>query len=186
MRFKEDSRGITLIELIIAISLTVAILSSAYFFFFFAMKSMKDTQAEFDAEQDARMVMIYLEQDIRKAKAVNYAGVYHKAVEVTASGMGIDIYTDVDNDNALEIVKYKLENNQLKRGEAELGSSPANWSTIGHKVKNNMITPKVSIFSISDETVKINLILLDEEERLTDDPVSVATSITVRSKGAMD
>jgi hypothetical protein len=147
---------------------------------------MKDTEAEFLAEQDARTAAVTMEEDIRKAQAVSYGGAYHKAVEVFASGMQIIVYTNVDGDTDPEVVTYKLQNNQLKRGEAELGTTPTEWITLASKIRNNLLSPAVPIFTIVNKTVKINLIVTDEKDRLNDRPVSVNTLVTVRSKGAME
>jgi prepilin-type N-terminal cleavage/methylation domain-containing protein len=186
MHLKSDSRGITLLELMIAVSLLTILLSSAYYLLSFSTSALNDTEAQFEAEQDARTAFLSLEEDIRKAQAVNYGGTSHKAVEVKSSGMQLDVYTDADNNGTVEIVQYKLLDNQLIRGEAALGATPSNWVTISHSVKNNLLAPVVAIFSISEEVININLILTDDKERLSHHPVSVKTSITVRSKGAMD
>lgn len=188
MQIKADSRGITLLELVIAISLLTVVLSSAYYLFFFSTKTMQVAEANFDAEQDARMIAMYLEEDIRDAQAVNYGGMNHKGVEVLASGMQLNVHTDADSDGNIEIVQYILDNNKLKRGVFEQGVTPvpANYSTIVHRVKNKLITPSVVIFTISGKKVNINLMILDENDRLKDTPISVNTCISVRSKGAMD
>jgi type II secretory pathway component PulJ len=186
MRVKMNSRGTTLLELIIAISLLTVVLFSAYFFLTFSTRSMINTEAEFDAGQDARMSFISLEKDIRKAQAVKISGTRHKAVEVLDSGMTLNVYTDVGNDGTLQLVQYKLVNNQLKRGEAELGLSPSLWSTIADKVNNAITSPSTPIFTISSTKVNIELLVVDEKNQLSDNPASIKTSITVRTKGAMN
>lgn len=184
MHLKSDSRGITLVELIIAISLLTVVLFSAYFFLTFSTRSLNNTEAQFDAGQDARMAFINMEEDIRKAQAVNIGGTNYKAVEVLASGMSLNIYTN--NNGTLQLVQYKLEDDQLKRGEAALGFTPSTWFTIASRVKNSMTATPTPIFSVSGKMIKINLLVLDDKEQLLDSPLSVKTSITVRSKGAMN
>jgi prepilin-type N-terminal cleavage/methylation domain-containing protein len=186
MKLSKDNRGVTLVELIIAVSLLSVVLSAAYFLMDFSGRSFRDTEAMFLAQEDARKAIILMEDDIRKAQAVTYSGVLHKAAEVKASGMQLDVYTDVDRDGVLEMVQYKLFGSALKRGEAELGSVPAVWTTVVRKVQNNLLTPPSVIFSVSNEVVNINLIITDDKDRLSDDPLNVSTGITVRSKGAMD
>lgn len=186
MHLKSDSRGVTLLELVIAISLLSIVLSAAFLLLASSSASLRDTEAMFIVQEDARNAVISLEDDIRKAQAVNYGGAGYKAAEVKASGMQLDVYTDADNDGTIEIVQYKLSGSALKRGVAELGSVPTQWSTVVGKLKNNLLSPAVAIFSVSNEVVNINLIITDDKNRLTDNPLKVDTSITVRSKGAMD
>lgn len=189
MKIKTDSRGVTLIELIIAVSLLTIFLSSAYFLFFNAFRSLNDTEAQFDAGEDARVAEMEMEEDIRTAQAVSYESTYHKAVEVSADGLYMKVHSNTDDDDELEIVEYKLENNQLKRRESSLAGVAGDWCIVAGRVKNGMTTPITPIFkidSVNKKLIIINLIVLDEKDQLTDDPVSVKTSIAVRSKGAMD
>ncbi|MGB8453813.1 MAG: prepilin-type N-terminal cleavage/methylation domain-containing protein [Anaerocolumna sp.] len=185
MHIKLNSRGFTLVELVVAVSLLSVVLASAYFFLAFSQKVLVQTESQFDAIQDARMAGMKMEEDIRSAESVKIDVTRHKAVEVQDSGMWLTIYTDVDKDGIVQMVQYKLEDDELKRGVAALGNTPSAWNTVAGKVKNNMgsLTP---IFSIDDKTVNIELLVLDEKEHLSENPVSVKTSITVRSKGAMD
>jgi len=186
MHLKSDSRGITLVELIIAISLMTIVLFSGYFFLSLSTRSLNDTEAQFDAGQDARMAVINMEDDIRKAQAVNIGGINYRAAKVMDAGMSLNVYTDVNSDGNMQLVQYKLEDNQLKRGEAALGFTPSTWFTIADKVENAMIATPTPIFTISGKVIKINLLVLDEKDQLLDNPISVKTSITVRSKGAMN
>lgn len=186
MSLKSDSRGITLVELIIAVSLLTVVLSGAYFLFFFGIRSMNDTEAQYDAGYSAKLAVMDMEEDIRTAQFVIYGGVGHKAVEVSADGMTMKVHTDTNNDDVLEIVEYKLDSNQLKRRVTSLTGVSGDWSVVVKRVKNGMTTPAIPIFSVSSKTIKINLMVLDEKDRLKDSPMSVSTSITVRSKGAMD
>ncbi len=186
MQLKSNTRGFTLVELMIAVALLGMALSGAYYLLSFSMKSYQFTEAKFVAEQDARMVIKSMDADIHKARSVIISGINHKAVELSDSGMKATIYTDADGDGAIDTVQYKLENNQLKRGEAILGSTPTKWTIVVDRVYNKIKTPAVSIFTISGKQVKINLMIADEADRLKEEPVSVSTSITVRSKGAME
>lgn len=185
MNLKSDSRGVTLVELIIAISLLVIVLSGAYHLLGFSTSSLKTMEAQFCAEQDARTTVLFLEEDIRNAQSVSFNGTYHKAVELADSGMGLHVYVDTDKDGDLEAVHYKLENHSLKRGITTLGNTPTDWKVIAIRVKNKLVAPNVSIFSIHNEVISIHLLLLDEKDRITDTPVVVQSKFTVRSKGAM-
>ena len=186
MNDKIDSRGVTLLELVIAVALLSIVLSSAYYFLSFATRVMNAVEAQFITEEDARISIMSLEDDIRGAQAFSYGGIRYKAVEVISGGMQLNVYTDTNNDGVYEMVRYRLENNQLKRGEASLGATPSNWTTVAYRVQNNLISPAVPIFSANLEVVMVHLILTDEKEHLKENPLSVTTSIDIRSKGAMD
>lgn len=186
MEIKSDSRGITLVELVIAVALLSVVLSGAYFFLDYSAKTFRDMEAQYIAMEDARRALISIEEDIRRARSVNYGGVIHKAVELQDSGMGLNVYTDIDHDDVVEIVQYRLEDNQLKKRCGELGEVPGEWTILVGRVRNELVNPAEPVFSITDTVVGIHIIITDEKERIKDLPVSISTSITVRSKGAMD
>jgi prepilin-type N-terminal cleavage/methylation domain-containing protein len=185
MQAKSNISGFTLVELLIAVSLSSIVLAALYYLLSFTYQSYRHTVAQYEAEQDARMAMISFEDDIRKAKEVEISGIIHNAVEVKSWGMQLDVYTDIDKDDVMEFVQYKLENNELKRGEAELGHTPTKWTTLADMIYNNTMTPKEAIFAVDEERIDINLIIGDDNNHLEEEPVSLNTSITVRSKGAM-
>jgi len=174
------------VELIVAVSLLSVVLSCAYYFLSFSQKVMVQTGAQFDAIHTARMAAMKLEEDIRGAEAAKIGVDRHKAVEIQDDGMWITIYTDTDKDGTIQKVQYKLVDDELKRGVAGLNDSPADWDTIAAKVKNKLSGTSTPIFSLDGAAVNIELLVLDENSRLSDHPVSVKTSVTVRSKGAMD
>lgn len=186
MNMKSDSRGITMVELVIVVTLLSVVLLGAYHFLFFSANSLRSMEASYCIEQDAKMAMISLQEDIRSANAVSFGGGGHKAVEVLASGMQMNVYTDTDSDGVLEMVQYKLENHQLKRGVAVLGGTPSEWSVLVGKVKNKLVSPQEAMFTIVNKVIHINLLVIDERDVLLDEPVNVKLQIRVRSKGAMD
>ncbi len=185
MQAKSNISGFTLVELLVAVSLLSVVLAATYYLLAFTYQSYGHTVAQYEAEQDARMAMLSMEDDIRKAKAVEISGIIYKAVEVKDLGMQLEVYTDIDKDDVMEFVQYKLDNNELKRGEAELGRTPTNWTTLAALIYNSTMIPKEAIFAVEDERITINLIIGDENNRLQEEPVRLKTSITVRSKGAM-
>lgn len=185
MQAKSNSSGFTLVELLVAVSLLSMVLAAGYYLLTFSYQSYRHTVAQYEAEREARLVMLSMEKDIRKAKETLISGIVHNGAEVKDSGMQLDVYTDIDEDNVMELVQYKLVNNELKRGEAEPGFIPTRWTTVAKSIYNNTRTPKEAIFTVNDGRIEINLILGDENNQLKEQPVSLKTSITVRSKGAM-
>lgn len=182
--WKEDCRGISYVELLVAISLLSGVLLIAYSFLSFSYNSMIYTQAKYDATQDARVVLIRLGDNIRKAQSVSYNSNFYKAVVVGASGNQIDVYIDVDGDGTCELVRYRLDGNKLVMGYSELGFAPTTWSTLIDSVYNHRLDAPEPIFSIDDATVNIKLYIKDEYENISK-PICIEASYTVRSKGAM-
>ncbi len=182
MHIKSNIRGFTLVEVVIAVALTSVVLSGVYYLLNFTMRSYHFTDAKFVAEQDARHAVTSMEEDIRQARGI----AEHNAVELSDSGMTATVYTDTTGDGTPEVVQYKLDKDQLKRGEAALGKTPTKWTVIATRVYNKLQSPKVEIFSISGKQVSINLVLADGADRLEEEPVLVSTSVAVRSKGAME
>lgn len=186
MRIKMNDRGLTLVELIIAVALLSGVMATIYYFFGFSMKSHYFVQEHYQAELNARRTVMSMADDIRKAKSVMIGATRHLAVEVSNGGMTLNVYTDTDNDGTMELVSYKVEDKQLKMGTAELGNAPADWTVLADKIFNASATPVVPAFTISGKQVGIKLEIKDENSSLDEAPVSVVTSISVRSKGAME
>jgi len=182
--WKEDCKGITYVELIVAISLLSGVLIIAYSFLSFSYKSIIFTQAKYDATQEARVSLIRMGDNIRKAQHTLIDGESKKGVTVSASGLQLDIYVDVDHDGTCEFVQYKLSGNKLVMGQAELGSYPTTWYTVIDNVMNHRLDTPEPIFSVDENKVNLKLYIKDEYGHLNE-PIYVETSFTVRSKGAM-
>ena len=185
MRTKINDHGMTLVELVIAVALLSGVMAAIYYFLSFSMKSYYFVQDHYQAELNARRAVTAMADDIRKAKPVNISGTGHLAAEVLDGGMTLNVYTDIDNDGIMELVKYKIEDNQLKMGSAELGSTPTGWTVLADKIYNESAAPAVAAFTISGKQIGIKLEIRDENSSLKEAPVSVSTSVSVRSKGAM-
>lgn len=177
MKIKSDSRGMTMIELVVAVALLTVVLFSAYFFLDFTLHSMKDTEAQFEAGTDARVAVLKMEKEIRSARDVTIRGAGHTGVEVLDSGMTMNIYTDIDDDDIQEMVQYKLVSNSLKRGDCELGSTPT-LHTLVKRVNNDSAKP---LFKKDGKQIIIELITVDQNNYLKDHPMTVSTSITMRN-----
>lgn len=184
IKWREDCKGISLVELLIAISLISGVLFVAYSFLSFSYKSMIHTQAKYAATQDARVSLIRLGDNIRKAQSTRINGISHKGVTVNPSGFQINIYVDVDKDGICELVQYKLDGDKLVMGQAELGHSPTEWNTIIDCVENHKLSTPEPIFTVDGTKIKIKLYIKDEYKNLSN-PICIETSFTVRSKGAM-
>lgn len=181
---KDDCKGLSYIELIIALASLSTILLVLYSFLSFSFDSLIYVSAKFDSTQDARVIMIEIGDHIRKSRNVRFDGNSHKAVEADVTGNKINIYVDVDDDGECELVQYKLDNNKLIKGQAELGSTPTTWYTIIDNIYNDRLDIPKPIFTINNKTINIELYIKDEFESLSK-PICVNGSYSVRSKGGM-
>lgn len=184
MHIKSNHKGLTLVELLVAISLLSIVLTSAYMFLAFSYHSVADTQASFDVGSEARVSMIKMEKNIRNAQAVTINGERHLALETPDSENALIVYTDVDSDGVMEMVKYKVDNGALVMGEAELGAQPAEWFPIVKRVVKPAGSTDAT-FKIVASCVHIKLFIEDKSGHFKDKPVCVEASFTVRSKEAM-
>lgn len=178
----EDNRGITYVELIVGVALLTGVLMIGYAFLSFSYKSLIFNQAKYDATQEARNAMMVMGSNIRKSHSVTVSGIRYNAVEVSDNGFQIDIHVDVDEDGAEELVRYKLQGNELLMGQAELGHNPGTWYTVLSSVSNDRTSQP--IFKVDDSTINIDLYIKDNHENMSS-PINVNVSYTVRSKGGM-
>lgn len=183
-KWKDDCKGLSYIELIIGLASLCTVLLLAYSFLSFSFNSLIFVSAKYDSTQEARVIMIEIGDHIRKSKSVRYDGVSHKAVNVDNTGNIITIYVDVDGDGECEQVQYKLEDNKLLKGQAELGSTPTTWKTIIENIYNDRLETSKPIFTINNKTINIELYFKDKTNNLSN-PICVNGSYSVRSKGGM-
>lgn len=113
-------KGVTLIELMIALPLISIILIITYNMLFLSSKSFRYTNDTFMVGEDIRTFTTHIQKEARQAKkatnekdgADQIAGL-HKPL-----GTGdkeLYIYTDLDDDGKPELIRYRLLNNQIMR-----------------------------------------------------------------------
>ena len=183
--WKEDSKGLSYVEMVIGLALLSGVLLIAYTFMSFTIKSNTYVSAKYDSTQSARFAMNDMGNYIRRAKKVRYNETSYNAVVVNDDGDEINIHVDIDNDGICELVQYRLDDKKLVKGYAELGRTPTTWYTVINCVYNYLLDSSKPIFIVDGYTVNIELYIKDEAESLSD-PICVNASYTIRSKGAME
>lgn len=183
MRIKLDSKGVTLIELIIVIALSSIIMTAAFAFLGNTNRIMWTLGSQSSRIDEARIAVMKMERDIRSSRATSVGSNSYVGVNMYDSGLRMDVYADTDNSGTIKLVQYKVVGNSLVRGEANLGSTPTRWTTLIKNIENGQRSPVVPLCLIDGKSIKTNLIITDTKNR--DDMISVNTSITVRSKGGM-
>jgi prepilin-type N-terminal cleavage/methylation domain-containing protein len=96
-----ESRGMTLIEILIVMAIAVAIVLIVSIF-----------QSSLQIQQNARKILRPLAEEIRSATISNI-GAFPISM---ASSTQISFYSDIDNDGLKEKVRYFLENDEFKKG----------------------------------------------------------------------
>lgn len=118
----KNQRGVTLVELLIALTLLGVILAGIYSFFFFAQAGWDRSSAEARVAQEARLTLMKMKSEIRQARkatgTTDAVEVWQGGVRVGAgqSGTQLDIYTDVVGDVVPELVRYQLGDQVLNQG----------------------------------------------------------------------
>lgn len=188
MNLKLNSKGFTLLEVIVSTAILVIVVSSAYSFLNFSYRRFNDTQAEYTIGQEARLSLIKMENYIHGANKAVIGAITHNGVEIptTSGGMQLDIYFDINDDGVMDLVQYKLMGDSLVMGTAALGSDPTIWTTVVERVKNNILSTPVELFTIDGYQVNVSLLVYDKMKRFYEDPAKVEVSYTVRSKGVMN
>lgn len=179
--FKDDNRGVTYVEMLVALALLSGVLLVAYTFISYSYKSMIFTQSKYNITQEARNAMIGIGDNIRKSKGITNPSL-HNPVEIKDSGYQINVYVDDDNDGDIEVVTYKLLDQKLLKGKAEVGSTPTSWHTLINNVHNRESGINEPIFKLDGSTVSIKLHVKDPSSR-NSTPVVISGSYTIRSKG---
>jgi type II secretory pathway pseudopilin PulG len=195
--FCNGQHGFTLVELIIYLSLLTLVLAGIYNFFFFSNQSSLRAQAESEVLQDARIVLMQMEREIRQAnrprKLSNLSlpegtGINDlpagKAVVDGSSGTELTIYSYIGS--TPKKISYRIINtgsySVMDRSVDDPHIvTPDNWERI---LEHIVTVTGGNYFIIQDKKVIIQVSLLDATENILN-PLSVSSTFTVRGKEAM-
>lgn len=109
-----NQKGITLIELLIVVPLVAIIIMISYNLFFLSTKSFNYVKDTFNSSEDIRVFINDIQKEASQAKkAVEDNTVLFKPAN--SNNNVLYIYTDIDNDDIPELVRYRLEGNEVKR-----------------------------------------------------------------------
>ena len=113
-RLRDDS-GLSLTELLV-VSVLVSVILAASYFLFGAATSMNDlAMARAIASDQAQLAVDQMSRDLRQAQE----NVAEKGVFVTAEANQMKFTADLNHDHKPELVRYYVENDQLKRTVAQ-------------------------------------------------------------------
>lgn len=180
--------GFTLTELLVVLALLGIVLAGTYQFFFVAQSTWSRTAAEARAVQEARLVVLGMDNEVRQARKPNAA---REAVGVTGTDR-LDVYSDVDGDGRPEMVSYRLQGDALERREV---ASPDNAFPYSYGNPDTWVTVLAAVDAVENTApfaldaanppryvVRVSLNVDDADAPLTR-PVPVRANLTVRSRG---
>ncbi|MDO8499857.1 MAG: type II secretion system protein [bacterium] len=116
--------GFTLVEVLVAMGISVLIMGAIVGVFLFAMKSNKIVWEQLSTQSEGRKVVQDFINELRTATASSI-GAYPVA---TAGTQQIIFYTNVDSDTLRERVRYFLDGSNLKKGVIKPSGNPLQYS----------------------------------------------------------
>lgn len=135
-RLRDDS-GLSLTELLV-VSVLISVILAASYFLFGAATSMNDlAMARAIASDQAQLAVDQMSRDLRQAQE----NVAEKGVFVTAEANQMKFTADLNHDEKPELVRYYVENDQLKRTVAQ----PTAGQTMPPFTFQTAGTPKVLV-----------------------------------------
>jgi prepilin-type N-terminal cleavage/methylation domain-containing protein len=192
----KNADGFSLIELIIVLSLLGLVLAAIYNFFFFGERSSSRAQAEAEALQDSRLVLMQMEREIRQAaRPVRLTDLPDglelpaevktaKAVVINSDGNQMTVYSYIA-DQPKRITYRVTETNGYSALERSVDNPdvliPAAWQTV---IKHVVTGSGKDYFSAQGSEINIQFFMYDDKELLTG-ALEVKAAYTVRGKDAM-
>jgi prepilin-type N-terminal cleavage/methylation domain-containing protein len=183
-----NEKGVTLVELLVVLAILGIVIGGAYQYFFYGYKSWVRSSAETQMIQDARLVVIRMEGEVRQAeKAVD--GI--DPVLILDEGRKIRIYTRSGMETDPKLISYRLKDGNLERGVSLPENNaypyqynePTQWVTVISNVEDG------TIFSLPGGggaggyqrgVINLNLRIVPKE---LIKPFNIQTILTVRAGG---
>lgn len=142
MWYRGEQRGFTLIEALVLLSVFVIIVGAIVSSLRYVYRGQRFAFEQADATRSARTG---LERTVRDLRETSYAddGAYPIVSLATSSAT---FYSDYDNDDKIERIRYFLDGTDYKRGIIESAGDPPTYATssevvttVSDNVRNNAI-----------------------------------------------
>jgi len=197
--FWNKSRGMTLAEVLVAMSIMVIVMLAVVSFQVDVINYNRQGETTLTNIQDATNILKYMSRELR-TMVPSASGSYPILTVATSS---IVFFADVEGDGTIEQVRYYFDSSSLKRGVTEPTGSPQVYTqnnesinTIATGVRNATSSPlfeyfdgsydgngsslsyPISIFMI--RLVKIN-IMIDTDQKKSPLPVIYSTQVSLRN-----
>lgn len=176
----ENKRGVTLMELLIAIGIFALIAVGAGEIIITAFRSNASVWERLEVQRDGRRVIQQVVNDVRQAEQSSIGGF----PILTAGANELTVYSNIDKTGYRERVRYFLDGSTLKKGVIIPSGNPLVYSAaaetfteVAHHVVN--VTSSIPIFSY------YNTSYTGTEAALTQ-PVAVGSVQAIRVKLILD
>lgn len=159
-----NQRGFSLLESLVVLTVFVMIVSAIVAALRYTYRGQRFAFEQADATRSARSGVERAVEDLREA---SYAddGAYPVVALATSS---VTFYSDYDNDEKIERMRYFLDGSDLKRGITESAGDPPAYatssetvSTISNDVRNNAIGTPLFTFYDTDGALMVDLSDID-------------------------
>lgn len=149
---KRCNKGFTLMELLLVLPFISIILFLAYNMIFMTHRSFYSTKDNFSTYEDIRIFQLNIQKEANQARKAGEeiitVGKEKKDIMDVMrkiSDKEIYIYTDIDDDQIPEIVRYRLENNKILRDIKKTTSK-----AYPYKYSGSWLNEKVVLKSVKD------------------------------------
>ncbi len=142
---KKFFRGFTIVEIMVALFIFILAIGGINYFIVQNYKNYQYSLEQNLAIEEARNAMGYLVKEIREAKSSD-AGDYAIA---QATDQSFIFYSDIDQDIAVEKVRYFREGNNFKKGVTEPNGNPLEYNLLNEQlttITEHLITTSTPIF----------------------------------------
>lgn len=132
MKYLSAKRGFSLIEVIVLMGIFVIIVGAIVASLRYVYRGQRFAFEQADATRSARAG---IERTVRDLRETSYAddGAYPIVSIATSSA---SFYSDFDNDNKIELLRYFLDGTDFKRGIIESAGDPPTYATSSEVVSN--------------------------------------------------
>ncbi|MFA5524055.1 MAG: prepilin-type N-terminal cleavage/methylation domain-containing protein [Tissierellales bacterium] len=142
-----NSKGVTLIELVLAISLVAIVFTIIFNMFSISTKSFQYVTTKFYAGEDIRAFLNTIQKEASQGKKAEL----NKEVLFKPSDSNnrvIYIYTDLDNDDIPELVRYRLDDNVIKKDYIKTSDK-----VFPFKYNSNFLNEKIVLSNVADKNI---------------------------------
>lgn len=178
----KDCRGVTLIELLVALGLLTMVMVAAFNFFGFAQRSWQIANSEAAVGSETQLLLMQVERDIRSVKRGSQG---QPGVEIIGQGVGLRLFSYLDE--AERIVEYRFleDRNLLTRKVFIPAADPEEEPVLETETGYEDIyqsAGSVGLFSLDGNRVALKFKVEVSQDRYTK-KIEVDTGFTIRNRG---
>lgn len=197
MYMKHDHRGLSLIEVIVAVGIFLLVVGSIVEVFLFSFRSKDIVFEQLAAQGQGRKVVQDFINELRSA-TYSSIGAYPLS---QASSTQITFYSNIDSDSQVEKIRYFLSSSTLKRGVTEPSGNPLTYADLNEStaILVESVNTSSTIFkyydqnyagdgnslaqpvSVSDVRMVELILTLDRDPFKSPVPIQIQAKTTIRN-----